>query len=84
VIDEIAFPDQHPALNAALEAARAGEAGMGFAVSPTGAQSGAALRAGGQGYGRVSEESIVKSNDGKDKVDQWPLAIRTITEESTK
>src|SRR6202012_5663645 len=85
VIDEIAFQTNILALNAAVEAARAGEAGMGFAVvadevrnlaqrPPQAARDTAAL----------IEESIVKSNDGKTKVDQVAVAIRAITEESAR
>jgi len=83
VIDEIAFQTNILALNAAVEAARAGEAGMGFAVVADEVRNLAQRCAqAAKDTAALIEESIVKSNDGKIKVDQVAVAIRTITEES--
>jgi methyl-accepting chemotaxis protein len=85
VIDEIAFQTNILALNAAVEAARAGEAGMGFAVVADEVRNLAQRCAqAAKDTAALIEESIVKSNDGKTKVDQVATAIRAITEESTK
>jgi methyl-accepting chemotaxis protein/methyl-accepting chemotaxis protein-1 (serine sensor receptor) len=85
VIDEIAFQTNILALNAAVEAARAGEAGMGFAVVADEVRNLAQRCAqAAQDTAALIEESISKSNDGKVKVDQVAVAIRTITEESAK
>jgi len=83
VIDEIAFQTNILALNAAVEAARAGEAGLVLAVvayevrnlSQRCAQA-------ARDTALLIEESIVKSGDGKTKVDQVAVAIRSVTEES--
>jgi methyl-accepting chemotaxis protein/methyl-accepting chemotaxis protein-1 (serine sensor receptor) len=83
VIDEIAFQTNILALNAAVEAARAGEAGMGFAVVADEVRNLAQRCAqAAKDTAALIEESIVKSNDGKSKVDQVAVAIRAITEES--
>jgi methyl-accepting chemotaxis protein/methyl-accepting chemotaxis protein-1 (serine sensor receptor) len=85
VIDEIAFQTNILALNAAVEAARAGEAGMGFAVVADEVRNLAQRCAqAAKDTAALIEESIVKSNDGKTKVDQVAAAIRAITEESSK
>jgi Methyl-accepting chemotaxis protein (MCP) signalling domain len=85
VIDEIAFQTNILALNAAVEAARAGEAGMGFAVVADEVRNLAQRCAqAAKDTAALIEESIVKSNDGKNKVDQVAVAIRAITEESAK
>ena len=85
VIDEIAFQTNILALNAAVEAARAGEAGMGFAVVADEVRNLAQRCAqAAKDTAALIEESIVKSNDGKIKVDQVAIAIRAITEESAK
>jgi methyl-accepting chemotaxis protein len=85
VIDEIAFQTNILALNAAVEAARAGEAGMGFAVVADEVRNLAQRCAqAAKDTAALIEESIVKSNDGKIKVDQVATAIRAITEESAK
>ena len=85
VIDEIAFQTNILALNAAVEAARAGEAGMGFAVVADEVRNLAQRCAqAAKDTAALIEESIVKSNDGKAKVDQVVVAIRSITEESAK
>ena len=85
VIDEIAFQTNILALNAAVEAARAGEAGMGFAVVADEVRNLAqrCAQAAKDTAGMI-EESIAKSNEGKTKVDQVAMAIRSITEESAK
>jgi len=85
VIDEIAFQTNILALNAAVEAARAGEAGMGFAVVADEVRNLAQRCAqAAKDTAALIEESIVKANDGKIKVDQVAIAIRAITEESAK
>jgi methyl-accepting chemotaxis protein len=84
-IDGIAFQTNILALNAAVEAARAGEAGMGFAVVADEVRNLAQRSAqAAKDTAALIEESIVKSNDGKNKVDQVVTAIRAITEESAK
>jgi methyl-accepting chemotaxis protein len=83
VIDEIAFQTNILALNAAVEAARAGEAGMGFAVVADEVRNLAQRSAqAARDTAPLIEESIAKSKDGKSKVDQVALAIRSITEDS--
>ena len=85
IIDEIAFQTNILALNAAVEAARAGEAGLGFAVVADEVRNLAQRCAqAAKDTAALIEESIVKSNDGKTKVDQVAVAIRAITEESAK
>ncbi len=83
VIDDIAFQTNILALNAAVEAARAGEAGMGFAVVADEVRSLAQRSAqAARDTAPLIEESIAKSKDGKAKVDQVAVAIRSVTEES--
>jgi methyl-accepting chemotaxis protein len=85
VIDEIAFQTNILALNAAVEAARAGEAGMGFAVVADEVRNLAQrCTQAARDTAVLIEESITKSNDGKNKVDQVAKAIHAITEQSTK
>jgi methyl-accepting chemotaxis protein/methyl-accepting chemotaxis protein-1 (serine sensor receptor) len=85
VIDEIAFQTNILALNAAVEAARAGEAGMGFAVVADEVRSLAQRSAqAAKDTAILIEDSIVKANDGKTKVDQVALQIRGITHDSGK
>jgi methyl-accepting chemotaxis protein len=84
-IDEIAFQTNILALNAAVEAARAGEAGMGFAVVADEVRNLAQRSAqAAKDTAALIEESIVKSNDGKTKVDQVATAIRAITGDSAQ
>ncbi len=85
VIDAIAFQTNILALNAAVEAARAGEAGMGFAVVADEVRNLAERSAqAAKDTAALIEDSIAKSNDGKTKVDQVAVAIRALTEESSK
>lgn len=85
VIDEIAFQTNILALNAAVEAARAGEAGMGFAVVADEVRNLAQRCAqAAKDTAVLIEESIVKSNDGKTKVDLVAAGITSITEQSVQ
>ncbi len=85
VIDEIAFQTNILALNAAVEAARAGEAGLGFAVVADEVRNLAQRCAqAAKDTADLIEDSVVKSNAGKVKVDQVASAIRVVTEEAGK
>jgi len=85
VIDEIAFQTNILALNAAVEAARAGEAGMGFAVVADEVRNLAQRCAqAAKDTAGLIEDSIQKSDGGMLKVDQVAVAIKGITEESSK
>jgi len=85
VIDEIAFQTNILALNAAVEAARAGDAGMGFAVVADEVRN-LAQRSGqaAKDTAGLIEESIARTHDGKNKLNQVATAIHAITAQSTK
>ncbi len=85
VIDGIAFQTNILALNAAVEAARAGDAGMGFAVVADEVRNLAQRSAqAAKDTAGLIEESISKSSEGRNKLDQLSIAIRAITERSDK
>jgi methyl-accepting chemotaxis protein len=85
LIDEIAFQTNILALNAAVEAARAGSAGLGFAVVAEEVRnlSQRCAQAANDST-KMIEESIAKCVSGKAKLDDVTNAIRSVTEESSK
>jgi methyl-accepting chemotaxis protein/methyl-accepting chemotaxis protein-1 (serine sensor receptor) len=85
LIDEIAFQTNILALNAAVEAARAGSAGLGFAVVAEEVRnlSQRCAQAAKDSAGMI-EESIAKCVSGKARLDDVTAAIRAVTEESSK
>src|SRR5205814_5925044 len=85
VIDEIAFQTNILALNAAVEAARAGEAGMGFAVVADEVRNLAQRSAqAAKDTAALIEESISKSHEGKNNLNQVATGVRSITESADK
>jgi len=85
VIDGIAFQTNILALNAAVEAARAGQAGLGFAVVAEEVRNLAQRSArGAKDTADLIQESIQNAADGRAKVERVANTIRSITEESTR
>jgi len=85
LIDEIAFQTNILALNASVEAARAGSAGLGFAVVAEEVRhlSQRCAQAASDSAAMI-EESIAKCEGGKTKLDDVTAAIRAVTDESSK
>jgi methyl-accepting chemotaxis protein len=85
LIDEIAFQTNILALNAAVEAARAGSAGLGFAVVAEEVRnlSQRCAQAASESAAMI-EESIAKCESGKTRLDDVTAAIRDVTEESSR
>lgn len=85
VIDEIAFQTNILALNAAVEAARAGEAGMGFAVVADEVRNLAQRCArAAKDTSELIEESIVRSQEGKVKLDEVAAWISKVVENAAR
>jgi methyl-accepting chemotaxis protein len=85
VIDEIAFQTNILALHAAVEAARAGKAGMGFAVAADEARN--LAHRGAQAAKDTAapiEESIAKSNEGSTKLQLVAGSIQPVTGSATQ
>jgi methyl-accepting chemotaxis protein len=85
LIDEIAFQTNILALNAAVEAARAGAAGLGFAVVAEEVRNLSQRCAQAASDSTLMiDESIAKCVSGKARLDDVTAAIRAVTEESSK
>ncbi len=85
LIDEIAFQTNILALNAAVEAARAGSAGLGFAVVAVEVRNLSQRCAQAASDSTLMiQESIDKCESGKARLHDVTAAIHAVTEESTK